>query len=704
MKFLSSQLCASTALTLVAVFVGNQNTHAQEVIPATPYVDNTNVYTPDYFTQYAPRTASDMVARIPGFQIDSSSNKRGLGNGGANVLINGERISGKTSANIQLLRINAENVVRIEIVDGTSLDIPGLTGEVANIITKTTKLSGSWNWDPQIRDNLRPKLFNGSVTVSGEAGNLSYSARLRNHSIQHGGGGIEQRFLADDTLIETRDEDSQFYGDVPGIATSLTWKPKPGHTLNLNAAYNVFTSSSRERSQHIAIVSTPNDSDNNQTLFSGATDEWNAEIDGDYEFPAGPEALGGKLKLIGYYRFKHSPTISRFDTYSATGPQTGHISGSRFFRTPDEAEAIARAEYSWSQVKGKDWQIGVEGTFNYLDVVSDFLILNPTTGDFFEVPLPGSSSRVEEFRTEATLTHSRTLSPKWDVQISGGVEYSEISQTGVNGQVRNFIRPKGFISTTYKPNDSLNIRTRIEREVGQLNFFDFTSSLNFEDELNDTGNANLVPEQSWLGSVEFDKDLGAGNTFKAKFYGELISDLVDRIPVGLAGDAVGNISNAARYGVDFNATLKGDKWGVKGTQLDLALQLRKSSVDDPLTDITRRLNNDIKSYWKIDFRHDIPNTVWTYGTNINQRNNAASFRLSTISQGITTKPSMDAYIEHKDIFGLKVRVTALNILGQQNGFTREIFTARRDVGVLDIVEIRNRQSGTGLRFNVSGTF
>lgn len=325
-----------------------------------------------------------------------------------------------------------------------------------------------------------------------------------------------------------------------------------------------------------------------------------------------------------------------------------------------------------------------------------------------EIPLPGSTSRVEEIRAEATLTHSRTLSPKLDVQVSGGVEYSEISQTGASSlasnRKRDFVRPKGFVSATYKPNDSLKIRTRIEREVGQLSFFDIIVSLSLEDNLANAANDSLVPEQAWLGSVEFDKSFGDGNTFKTKFYGELITDLVDRIPVGATGDAVGNIDNAHRYGVDFNAAFKGNQWGANGTQLDLVLQLRQSSVDDPLTNIARRLNNDRKTFWSIKFRHDIPNTNWAYGADIDQSHNAASYRLTTISQATEMNPSLQAFIEHKDIFGLKIKGTLVNLLDQRDDFTREIYGGRRDGSNLEIIEDRSRFSGMGARFNVSGTF
>jgi hypothetical protein len=659
--------------------------------------DGMKIFAPAYFDKYSPNTALDMVDQIPGFQLEGSDGKRGLGQGGANVLINGERISGKTDPGDQLSRITAPNVVRIEIVDGASLDIPGLSGQVANVITKNTGVSGTWEWRPEFRTGLKANVLSGSLTVSGETGNLSYSATLRNNAFRNGSRGLENRFTPDGITFETRDEDSQFYGDNPGIATSLTWKPKDGHVGNLNAEYNQFNFNQRENSLHTAFGAR---GDNNQTIFSFAEDEWNAEIGGDYEFPAGPKSLNGKLKLIGFYRFEHSPTVSRFDIFGLTG----RSSGSRFLGIADEAETIGRAEYSWSKKQGRDWQLGVEGAFNFLDNESTLRILDVTTGNFNDVAVDGATSRVEEKRAEATLTHSRALSPKWDLQTSIGVEYSEISQSGATGQTREFIRPKGFISATYKSSDTFKIRTKIEREVGQLNFFDFISSVSLQDDLNRTGNANLVPDQTWAAEIEFDKGFGQGNTLKIRFYGDLVSDLVDRIPVGIDGDAVGNIDSASRYGFDVNATLKGERWGINGTQLDLNFDYRNSSVDDPLTGVSRRLNNDKKTFWRIGFRHDIPNTKWAYGAIVGKFTNAAGFRLSTINNSSNSKPFSAVFIEHKDIFGLKVNARLNNVLGTSDDFHREVFTTRRDLGVLDFTEDRARPFGVIGRIRVSGTF
>lgn len=685
MTKLSNLLASGVAsLTLFSPIAVAQETTPVAQSASAPYTD-TNIYEPSFFADYAPRTARDMIGRIPGFQLQNGDNRRGLGQGGANLLINGKRLSGKTNPFDQLGRITAPNVVRIEIVDGASLSIPGLSGQVANVITKNKGITGTWEWRPEWRENLQADLLDGQVSVSGEKGNLSYSATLKNESFRNGNFGPESLYTPDGVVFEVRDEVQIFNGDNPGASVDLTWTPKADHVGNLNLEYNKFNFNGREISKRRAILPR---GENLETLFSRAEDEYNFEVGGDYELPVGP----GKLKTIGYYRFEASPTVSRFDIFD---PIIGQTDGIRFFREADEAEAIARTEYSWNPAEGRDWQFSLEGAFNYLDIESRLEELNVASD-------PADFDRVEEQRAEATITHTRTLSPKWDIQASLGGEYSEIMQAG--GLTRDFYRPKGFLSTTFKPDESFSIRTKVEREVGQLNFFDFISSVSVQDDFNQTGNANLVPEQSWIGEMEFDKDFGQGNTFKARFYGELISDLVDRIPIGLDGDGIGNIDSAQRYGVDFTATLKGERWGLDGMQLDLGLDLRTSSVDDPLLGFSRRLNDDKIYFWKFDFRHDIPNSDWAYGFFADHFRESEVFRLETVQQFNFPVPFSIIFIEHKDVFGLKVRADVRNLFGSSDDFRRTIFTDRRDQGVVDFTEDRSRPFGSFARLTVSGTF
>src|SRR3546814_11932566 len=65
-------------------------------------------------TRFSPRTALDMLRQVPGFTIEEQDQeRRGLGQATANVLINGQRFSGKSNDVVtELGRISAANVDR----------------------------------------------------------------------------------------------------------------------------------------------------------------------------------------------------------------------------------------------------------------------------------------------------------------------------------------------------------------------------------------------------------------------------------------------------------------------------------------------------------------------------------------------------------------------------------------------------------------
>ena len=111
--------------------------------------ESTVLYSAEYFQEFAPITALDMVNRIPGVNVrggggpsggpaNASRGGRGLGGGagGIEILINGKRTAGKNNnTQDQLARITAAQVERIEIIRGTGgdLDVRGST-QIANIV------------------------------------------------------------------------------------------------------------------------------------------------------------------------------------------------------------------------------------------------------------------------------------------------------------------------------------------------------------------------------------------------------------------------------------------------------------------------------------------------------------------------------------------------------------------------------------------
>ena len=94
-------------------------------------------YDSKFFAQYAPRTALDIVRRIPGFSLDLGNTElRGFSGAAGNVVIDGQRPSSK-SENLEALlgRIPASRVVRVDVGPG---DLYGAEysskAQVANIV------------------------------------------------------------------------------------------------------------------------------------------------------------------------------------------------------------------------------------------------------------------------------------------------------------------------------------------------------------------------------------------------------------------------------------------------------------------------------------------------------------------------------------------------------------------------------------------
>ncbi|MDP9414136.1 MAG: TonB-dependent receptor plug domain-containing protein [Pseudomonadota bacterium] len=354
--------------------------------PPQPTLPNTSagprIYTPADFARFAPRNAADMLRQVPGFILQRPDDRRGLGDGGGNVLINGRRVSGKSNdALTELGRIPARNVTRIEIVEGATLNVPGLTGQVANVIATLGGTSGQFAWRPELRARAAdPLLLRGEASLSGSSGPFGYTIGIRNEAFRGGGSGPSLIFGPDGTLIDTRQEVITVRGDRPKLSGSFKYEGPGGSVANLNLSYGRFWFGSREVSERSGLGQV----DRIRSVRSEEKD-YSYEIGGDYEFPLGP----GQLKLIGLYQFEHSPTNTRaITTFADEAPG----SGSRFTRVGEQSESIARAEY-----RGKsgpaDWQISAEAAFNSLDNVSGLFTLLPG-GEFQEVLLPGGSALV----------------------------------------------------------------------------------------------------------------------------------------------------------------------------------------------------------------------------------------------------------------------------------------------------------------------
>lgn len=659
----------------------------------TPASSTRSTFTPQDFARFAPRSALDMAQQVPGFAIRSGDGARGLGQADTNVLINGRRISGKSNGPVEALqRIPVEDVVRLELVDGASLDIGGLSGQVLNVITASSgRIGGQFRYSPEIRSFGTPvRLLNGAASLAGGGAKSEWTLALESESQRRGNEGIEQVFDAGDTLVALRDEQANFNSDRIGLSGSFTRTADNANVLNLTGQVQGFFFREREVSRQNA----PGLAVDRVRTLRRTEDEFNFELGADYQFAIGP----GQLKLIAYHRYEDSPFTNTVLTEftSAGAPQ-----GSLFIQDADEGETILRSEFTFAGAGGSI-VAAVEGVRNFLEINSA-LEVRDAAGVLQPVPLPGASDRVDEDRADAGLTYSRALAGTLQLQVSAGGEYSRISQSGPLGLTREFWRPKGFAALDWKAGKAVNLAGRIERVVGQLNFFAFIASVDLDQDRTDVSNANLVPQQSWVYELEASWRLGALGNLNLRGFVEDIEDIADQIPIEGGGQAPGNLPSARFYGVEGNATILSDRLGWKGTRADVNFSFVESEVLDPLLGIPRQVSGNDLINLSMNLRHDVSDTAWVFGGAGDWGKNARAVRLDEVSLNQPSFAFVSAFVENKDVAGMTLRARVGNLLGQRDRFERTVFVDRA-ADIAAFTERRDRRFGTIFTLDVEGSF
>ncbi|MDO9361372.1 MAG: TonB-dependent receptor [Sphingopyxis sp.] len=689
-----------TSALAIAAFLSAELASAQEAtgdaaatVP-TP-VNGAQRYTPADFERFAPRTALDMVEKVPGFLIVTGTNGggRGLGQATENVLIGGERVANKsTDARTALSRITAAEVAYIDIVDGAGLNVPGLTGQVANVVLIAGAGSGGFKttvrWQPEWRPRIEDNWLNGEISTTGKIGGINATLSLKNEANRSGHWGPERVYDGNGILLFTRDEFGAYDGDRPRLALALARTTTTGNKWNFNLGGQLQRLDETVRGVSVRPV--------NGTVretFKFTENEHNFDIGGDYELGLGK----GRLKLIGLYRFEHSPFVDSF----IVDREIGGRSGERFKQTADEGESILRGEYSWRTGGGTDWQVALEGAYNSLDVDSEFATLQPD-GIFLPVIFGGEQTKVEEKRGEASLTWGRSLAPNLTAQLNLGAEYSELTSSGPGGLTRRFIRPKGKLALAWKVGAKTTINWYLQRRVDQLDFFDFASSVDVANGQGNDGNGQLVPPVLNRTELEFVQDMGAWGNASVAFAYAYAQDLVDQIPLSPTTEGRGNLPPAHLYRISSKATLLLDRLGWKGARINSDITVRRNRVRDPLNGLWRDQSGGQEYVVDLSLRHDIPGSDLAWGAGYFDERVSPNLRLGAIEKEYTDGPFVTAFVEHKDVAGFTVKLSYRNLAGMKDGFNRTVFVDRRDSPVA-FSEQRLRKFGQYFQLTVTGT-
>ena len=288
--------------------------------------DSTIVYPASYFAEFLPVSVNDMLNRIPGINLAIRSNRggsrgrRGLGSGEGEVLINGQRITGKSSGGRdQLNRIAADQVDYIEIIRGTSEDIEIRGGaQVVNVVLLDVLSTSSTTVEVQTDRSHDGKIdTGGQLSRSGQSGDLNYLVHFEANPRYNASQSREFSYDPDYNLQEVRYEDSIRDELEYQISGNFGYR-FDGQVLQLNGLYETRGDSPswRDRSIHDLV----NDQirlqreDNTSRRYS-----W--EVGGDYERDFSGAGTFRFLFIVNDRDFQFRPQSLGPDR-PAAGPQS----------------------------------------------------------------------------------------------------------------------------------------------------------------------------------------------------------------------------------------------------------------------------------------------------------------------------------------------------------------------------------------------
>jgi len=553
------------------------------------------VFQPAFFTEARPNTALDMVDRVPGFSIDDGSGSRGFEGSVGNILINGERPASKndTGSNV-LSRTAASQVERIELIRGGApgVDMQGYS-VVVNVILKTESSRQSVVTAFGSLFEGGQDLFGGSYQFTAREGERTWGVTLSDGISSSDSNGAGRVLRTDPLGAVLRDE--SFYNDGYGGGNSIRGNystPLFGGKIDLTARYGV-------NDWHGINLQT---SDTVRRESLDEQDSSSGEFGVVYTRP-----LSTALKLET--RFIHQ--FEDFDNVSTSRTRLGLVDRPEQAFSADgrSGETILRGLLRYERSPNLTFEGGGEVAYNMLEVDQAF------TEGGVNVPLPSASIKVEETRGE--LFGKATWRIRSDLTLESGLrlESSTISQSGDAEQEKSFFFAKPRVLATWTPWAGHQFRLRVEREVGQLNFGDFAASADLEDENVYGGNADLEPEQRWVGELTYERRFWGDGVVTIGLRHDEISDVIDAIPLADGYSAVGNIGDGTLDQLSLNVTIPTTKLGVSGGRFSFRNDWNRTSVTDPTTGESRPISGVRPRQAVVSFEQDITHLKLQWGVN-----------------------------------------------------------------------------------------
>ncbi|MBI1362194.1 MAG: outer membrane beta-barrel protein [Alphaproteobacteria bacterium] len=682
--------------------VAQQTAQAPETVaPTTPVRTSEGVQTFDaaYFRTYNPITAYDMVARVPGFEISDGEQLRGFGATAGNVLINGERPSSKTLISDQLKRVPAEEVARVELISGSAsnVDVRGQT-QLVNVVLKRTHKSSPTTYVAELRDiqysNRLGWVAQATKTFAlGSTADLTIDLQAPN--LRGRVNNLETVRDANGAVTEIRDQFGQPNNiGLQGTGT-LKWRPTASDTVSLNGQYAPTWNSTNSNS----IARGPDGSFHNERPgLSDFSNDYTAELAGDWEHRFSSNL---SVKAIALATFSGVDEDDEYDTFTPAGL----VNVQTLNRTTKAGERVGRAVLTWRPGSAHTIDIGAEGAFNFRD--TDLQIFNDHGAGPVEQVLPVAATRVEELRGEAFITDVWRMTPALTLETGFNFEASRITQSGDASQRREFTYPKPRAILTWQVAPMDQLRFSEVRDISQLDFTQFASTIAVIDNIVLLGNPNLEPEKTWKSRLEWEHRFSQRSAVTVSLFHDAVQDVADLIPIS-GFDAPGNLGDGTRDGVELRGAAPLSVIGIPNAELRFSGTYQNTSVTDPVTGEKRSFTDEKDWTWNVNFRQQLPKWQAAWGGTLLRWSKYQEFKLQEADLFDRQGERFDLFVETTRFKGLTIRLTASNLAPNPEDRVRTFYVGTRASGTVLRTERRKQKGGPDgtrvLALRVSGAF
>jgi hypothetical protein len=657
------------------------------------------------FSQYEPVNALEMVQHVPGFSIDAQNDRRGFGDNAGNVLIDGDRPSTKSDDVLTLLqRIPATQVDYIELSEGAGGDGEARgRAQIVNVVRKTGgRTSGTYEIGLQVGEHKgATPVGKGSVSFRRGRSILELNAEYASEI----GRGRGPEFFRDgqSRLIETRIYDG--HGRFKQVVLGGSIKSQlAGAKVNANVKTSWSENADIRRGM---IVGPAGNLTGTEILRShGPIHDFEYEIGGDIEFSVAPKLT---TKFIGLWRDDARTADTSIETLFNAQPRTFYGAASR--DRPDEA--IFRVQTDWTGIKNHAIQFGGEIARNRLHAVLD---QTSAVGNAF-TPIPSSDVNVSEVRFEPFISDVWSIGSAWKLEAGVVYETSKLKLSGDSRASRRLTFTKPRLVATLTLDKLTTLELRAEREVEQLDFADFATSVDLgSGNQVDAGNAELVPERADSLSMLVRRKFLERGSIALKTEYQWVKDTQDLVPITLrdgAGnvtsrfDGSGNIGDSRRWNFELDITLPFD-WltkgiGITGMEVKYTGHYHGSHVTDPVTGFVRRISNRPLWHQEWHFRHDLGKSGLAWGVTAYSHAPSYQYYVDQLRQN-RDQPRLHLFVEYKKFKYGTIKLQAFDVT--RSTYNRDRFYSQntRASGVLTSIISRERAFDRRFQLSLSGKF